>query len=54
MFFQNFVDLYGVFVIRYYEGEYSPLFFRLGVLQKKIFFNKCTKRPISMKKRFKI
>ena len=50
MFSQNFVDLYGVFVIRYYEGEYSPLFFRLGVLQKKIFFNKCTKRPISMEK----
>ena len=27
MFFQYFLDLYGVFVIRYYEGEYSPLLF---------------------------
>ena len=36
MFFQYFVDSYGVFVIRYYEGKYSPLLFRLGVAKEGI------------------
>ena len=37
MFFQNFVDLYSVFVIRYYEWEYSPLLFWLGVDRHLVF-----------------
>ena len=34
--FQNFVDFYSVFVIRYYEWEYSPLLFWLGVSKEGI------------------